>query len=370
VDAVAGGLVALWATIELMLAEGSATEHLAAAAIAIAIGAAVALRRVAPLGSVALAWAAGAASNALPDTLANASVALFLALLYVMYSMALYTDGRRLRIGIAIGLAGVAAVLLTIDVTSEDVLFLPLLTVLAPVAGGQLLQSRLRLNAALRDKAHRLEREREARAEEAVERERARIAGELHDVIAHALGAMTVQAAAARRLAARDTDRAAGAFEAIEGTGREALTELRRLLGVLRREDADAALEPQPTLAYIEELVRRMQAAGLPVSFSVEGTPCCEVPPGIDLTAYRLVQEALGEALRSGGAGHADVAVRYTHDGIVIEILDDGRGAAGRRLLGMRERVRVYGGELEVGPTRDGGHAVRARLPMQEGQPA
>jgi signal transduction histidine kinase len=227
------------------------------------------------------------------------------------------------------------------------------------------MRHRARLHDTLVEKARRLERERDARAESAAEQERTRIAGELHDVVAHALGAMTVQAAAARRLTTRDAERAGTAFEAIEGTGREALTELRRLLGVLRREDDESELGPQPRLAAVAELVARTRAAGLPVELTVEGVPLADLPAGVDLTAYRVVQEALGEALHSGGAGQATVRVRYAGDRIEIEIFDDGLRAAGRRLLGMRERVRVYGGELEAGPRRDGGHRVLARLPLE-----
>ena len=176
---------------------------------------------------------------------------------------------------------------------------------------------------------------------------------------------IALDAAAARRLAERDSERAGSAFEAIEATGREALTELRRLLAVLRREDDEAELEPQPKLAFVAELVRRAQEAGLPVELSVQGRPASELPPGVDLTAYRVVQEALREAIRSGGAEHADVRVRYTAAGVEVEIVDDGRRAVGRRLLGMHERVRVYGGQLECGPRRDGAHCVLARLPRE-----
>ena len=191
--------------------------------------------------------------------------------------------------------------------------------------------------------------------------ERTRIASELHDVVAHALSAMTVQATAARRLAEGDPARAASAFAAVEGTGREALTELRRLLGVLRKEDEELALAPQPSLLHVAGLARRATAAGLPVALTVTGA-ARPLPAGVDLTAYRIVQEALGRARDAGSAGRADVTVAYGDGDVSVEVSDDG-GPDGRRLLGMRERVAVYGGELSTAALDGGGWRVSARLP-------
>jgi signal transduction histidine kinase len=193
--------------------------------------------------------------------------------------------------------------------------------------------------------------------------ERTRIAGELHDVVAHALSAMVVQASAARRLVPRDPERAQAAFASVEVTGRDALTEIRSLLGVLRREDEDLALAPQPSLAHVSSLVKRTAAAGLPVDLHVEGD-ARPLPAGIDLTAYRVLQAALGGALEHGGAGRAEVTVRYGAERVEVEVFDDGSGDGDARLLlGARERVALYGGDLESGPSA-GGHSVRARLPV------
>ncbi len=181
-------------------------------------------------------------------------------------------------------------------------------------------------------------------------------------MVAHALSAMVVQAAGARRLAERDPARAADAFQAVESSGREALTEIRRLLGVLRRDDEELALAPQPSLRHVGSLVRKIQAAGLPVELGIEGE-ARELPIGVDLTAYRVVQEALGGALEHGHAGRARVLVRYGADHVELEVDDDG-GAPERPLLGIRERVALSGGQLRAGVRRDGGHVVRARLPL------
>jgi signal transduction histidine kinase len=220
----------------------------------------------------------------------------------------------------------------------------------------------VRLNRALREKAERLELERADRAAEAALEERTRIAGELHDVVAHALSAMVVQASGARRLAERDPARAADAFQAVETSGREALTEIRRLLGVLRRDDEELALAPQPSLRHVGSLVKRLETAGLPVELGIEGD-ARELPIGIDLTAYRVVQEALGGALEHGRAGRARVLLRYGPDHVELVVSDDGT-VPERPLLGIRERVTLSGGRLRAGARRDGGHVVRARLPL------
>jgi signal transduction histidine kinase len=174
---------------------------------------------------------------------------------------------------------------------------------------------------------------------------------------------MTVQAAAARRWTDRDPARAADAFASVEHTGREALTELRRLLGVLRKEDEELALAPQPSLAHVDGLAQRATAAGLPVALTVAGTARA-LPAGVDLTAYRVVQEALGRARDGGSAGRAEVTVTYGAADVAVEVRDDG-SADGRGLLGMRERVTVYGGELLTAALDGGGWRVAARLPVE-----
>jgi signal transduction histidine kinase len=219
-----------------------------------------------------------------------------------------------------------------------------------------------------RERAARAEGEREQRARAAVSEERARIARELHDVVGHSVSVMTVQASAVRRLLRPEQEREREALLVVERTGREALAEMRRMVGVLRRPEEAPALAPQPSLEYVDKLVEQAREAGLPVELCVEGEPL-PLPAGVDLTAYRLVQEGLTNALKHARAERAQVLVRYGAGDIEVTVSDDGRGAGsddggGHGLVGMRERVAVYGGALEAGPLPEGGYRLRARLPV------
>jgi signal transduction histidine kinase len=212
------------------------------------------------------------------------------------------------------------------------------------------------------------ERERDLAAREAIVSERARIARELHDVVAHSVSVMVVQAQAGPRLLA-DPDEARGAFRSIETTGREALVELRRLLGVLRSGDEHAATAPQPGLDSLDTLIGQIRDTGLRVDLRIEGVPVA-LPAGVDLSAYRIVQEALTNTLKHAGRAEAEVIVRYATGFVELEILDNGEGpqantnGAGHGLAGMRERVALYGGLLESGSRNGHGFAIRARLPL------
>jgi signal transduction histidine kinase len=221
---------------------------------------------------------------------------------------------------------------------------------------------------AARERAARLEREREAEARAAVAEERARIARELHDVVGHSVSVMTVQASGVRRLLREDQEREREALLIVERTGREALAEMRRMVGVLRRPEEAPALAPQPSLEYLDRLVEQAREAGLPVELRVEGD-AVELPAGVDLTAYRLVQEGLTNALKHARATRAEVLVNYADGAIEVTVSDDGRGVGngdggGHGLVGMRERVSVYGGELDAGPQPGGGYRLRAKLPV------
>jgi signal transduction histidine kinase len=219
-----------------------------------------------------------------------------------------------------------------------------------------------------KERAARAEREREERARLAVSDERARIARELHDVVGHSVSVMTVQASAVRRLLRDHQEKEREALEVVEQTGREALAEMRRMVGVLRRPEEAPALAPQPSLQHLDKLVEHAREAGLPVELRLEGTPE-PLPTGVDLTAYRLVQEGLTNALKHAHADRAEVVIRYGDGYVELAVSDDGRGigggdGGGHGLVGMRERVSVYGGELEAGPRAEGGYRLRARLPI------
>jgi len=219
-----------------------------------------------------------------------------------------------------------------------------------------------------KERAEQAEREREERARRAVADERARIARELHDVVGHSVSVMTVQASAVRRLLEPDLEKVLEALLVVEQTGREALAEMRRMVGVLRHPEDAPALAPQPSLEQIEKLVQHAREAGLPVELRIEGVPV-QLPSGIDLTAYRLVQEGLTNALKHARAEHAEVIVRYGDGHVEVSVSDDGRGGGdgdggGHGLVGMRERVTVYGGKLEAGPVPEGGFCLSARLPI------
>jgi signal transduction histidine kinase len=276
------------------------------------------------------------------------------------------------------GLAGavlVALMIVFVGVRDPEAATGDYLGVLALVAAAWLIGFAFRernLRAAeLVERAERAERARETEARAAVAEERARIAREMHDVVAHSLSVMVVQAEAAEAMLDDDPERARRPLSAVQQTGRGALTELRRMLGVLREiADEGPSLAPQPGLAALDELARQVREAGLPVRVRVEGEPR-SLPPGIDLSAYRIVQEGLTNALKHAGPATAEVRVRYGEREVEVEVRDDGRGGAprsnggGHGLIGMRERVALYGGRLSAGPRAEGGFALTARLPLE-----
>jgi signal transduction histidine kinase len=224
----------------------------------------------------------------------------------------------------------------------------------------------------LEEKAERLEREREANIRRAAAEEQARISRELHDVIAHNVSVMTVQAAAARDVFDSDPERSRQALASIEATGRAALTELRRLLSSVR-DESGRELAPQPGLGALTDLVERVRRAGLDVHLSVEGDRVV-LPEALDLSAYRIVQEALTNTLKHASAERAWVTVRYGDADLDVSVRDDGvaagqsNGNGGRGLIGMRERVELFGGRLETGPIAGGGYLVSAHLPVGGGE--
>jgi signal transduction histidine kinase len=297
----------------------------------------------------------------------------FVTFLTVMVSSLLFgllRDRRQALVGLAI-LAAAGAIVTRNDPAGGlgDYFFITLLFAIIWL-GGLALGSKVEQAREADERATRLEREREERARAAVAEERARIARELHDVVGHSVSVMTVQAAGVRRLLRPEQAREREALLVVEQAGREALAEMRRLVGVLRRPEEAPALAPQPSLQHVERLVEQAREAGLPVELRIEGE-AKQLPPGIDLTAYRLVQEGLTNAIKHAGASQAEVVVRYGEGDVELLVSDDGRGVSdgssaggGHGLVGMRERVAVYDGELEAGPRAKGGYALRVRLPL------
>jgi signal transduction histidine kinase len=298
-----------------------------------------------------------------------------LGVLIALYSVAAHCDRRRSLTGAAFTAVGVVIVFATarwgVDlgtIVSNVVIFGT-----AWILGDNLRNRRAYL-AGLEDRAERLEREHVEQAHRAVADERARIARELHDVVAHNVSVMVVQAGAARRTIERDPERAREALTSVEATGRQALDEMRRLLGVLRTEDEATELRaPQPSVSHLDALVAHVREAGLPVELVVEGEPR-PLMSGVDMSVYRIVQEALTNSLKHAGPAHAQVVLRYGDHDLRLEVVDDGRGLAadapvsnggGHGLVGMRERVAIFGGEIHAGPRTGGGYVVSARLPLE-----
>jgi signal transduction histidine kinase len=360
-DLLLAGAFLLETQVELSLLDASTGTVLAARGLTLAMALGVAARRRAPLVAAFLVFAALTGLEQLGDQANTSLVGPFASAFIVSYSIGAHLEGRALAVGVG-WLVVLVTALSLLDPNADEGLNLVwgwLVIVAAPVLAGRLLRDRARLARELRAAAS--DADPEPWAERAVAEERTRIAAELHDVVARALRRMVVDADGAARLVDAEPARAALAFATVEQTGRDALAEIRRLLGVLRREDDELALAPQPTLAHVADLVRRARAAGLPVALHVEGavTP---LSAGADLTAYRIVQEALAGAVREGNAASATVTVRYGSDGVDLEVVDD--GSARPAPMGIAERVALYGGEISTAGSRGAGQALRARLPF------
>jgi signal transduction histidine kinase len=339
----------------------------------------VVFRRKYPVAAFYTAIAAGGLQVALDLRPSATDVAI----LILLYTLAAYTPRRTSIWGLAVCLSGSAVGILR-WISLIDHSLLEWLTAAAMLFAGPALLAwvlgdsmryRRAYYASLEDRAARLEAERDAQAQIAAAAERARIARELHDVIAHNVSVMVVQADGASYALDTEPARAREALAAISGTGRQALAEMRRLLGVLRREGDIASSDraPQPGIGELGELLDQARSAGLPVSFTVEGDPQ-PLPVGVALAAYRIVQESLTNTRKHAGpVVSAAVLLSYSPDAVVLTISDDGwgdlggtalPGAPGHGLTGMRERVAVYGGSVTAGPRSGGGFEVVATLPL------
>ena len=292
-----------------------------------------------------------------------------------------YAAGRHMRgraSMVALGIGAAVIVVLAVIYDPNDIFFPLTFFWILPWLAGRTLRNQTRLARELAEKAERAQHAREEDERRAIAAERNRIARELHDVLAHNLSVMVVQAAGARQVLAKDPARAVEAAALIERTGREALAEIRHLFGPVRR-GATEPLSGAQSIARVDELARRAREAGLPVELRVVGDPV-ELPAGIDLAAFRIVQESLTNTLKHSPGARARVTVSYEPNELVLSVEDDGEAprddhalggaGGGHGLVGMRERVAVYGGVVQAGPGPDGGFAVHARLPTRPLVPA
>jgi signal transduction histidine kinase len=369
---------------------------LVAASLPMAVFASMPVPSGVPVGMLALGYALVllhtlplAARRRFPGTVLGISVAsgvaigaLFLppdflgpAILVAVYSVAAYGDRWVSLAGLAAAELGLAAVQLIQGRFEEPVAWVPFALIIgAAWLLGYFVGDRHVYAARLEERTAELEQAREELARRAVAEERLRLARELHDVVAHSMSVIAVQSGVGAHVAESRPEEVGKALAAIEATSRATLEELRRLLGVLRQDsESQASLAPVPGLADLEGLLGEVAKAGLAVRLRVEGTPL-PLPAGVDLSAYRIVQEALTNVVKHAGPAQAQVTIGYRDRDVTVEVTDDGRGAAaptgdgrggtGHGLVGMRERVAAFGGDLETGPRPGGGFRVAARLPL------
>lgn len=328
-------------------------------------------RRRLPFAAPATVWLLAAALSFVDGSLLGLPVP-YLAGLAAAAMLGSVRDPVKARLGLGVVLAGSTAIVFNSPAPrSSEQLYIPLIFAVAWLAGF-LLRGRAEQAEAAEERAERAERERAVATRLAVAEERARIARELHDVVAHAVSVMVLQVGAIRHKLPTSLADDAAALQDVETTGRAALSEMRRVLGALRHDGEGVELAPQPGLDGLDALLEQVGQAGIPVQLHVEGEPAV-LPRAIDLSAYRIVQEGLTNTLRHAGASRADVVLRYGTEDLEIEVSDDGDGGAshnghshgfGLGLVGVRERVSIYGGEMRAGPEPGGGFVLAVRLPL------
>jgi signal transduction histidine kinase len=363
VDVVLAAVAVIASVIELSSLDPDGHDRAITIAAGVVATSGVAFRRRDPLIAAAIFSVPSLIQALLDGFMTTNSTVPFVAVILLFYSIGRYAPPNRFPAATAVLTTGMMAALLIEGGLEPSDSFWALFLFGLPTLAGRALRSRMLLQAELREKAESAERERAERARGAVEDERGRIAAELQALVANGLSAMVVQAETVpRTIDAGDLVRAGAALTAVEETGRDALTEMRRLLGVLRRDGDGLALAPQPGLARVEALVERNRESGLDVRLRVEGERR-SLMPGIDLTAYRVLEDAL-EAAAEQGAGSAEVLLRYEDDELKLQVMDDREGGASARLPGLGDRVGLYGGGLRAERVQDG-FRVRARLPLE-----
>jgi signal transduction histidine kinase len=327
-------------------------------------------RRRFPCLAPACVWVVAAVLSFLDGELIASQPGVFLAGMYSAFLLGGLRRGQLARLGLVLVLVGAAVVVYHNPThTSADLVFTPVLFAVAWLAGFALRERNERAEAA-EERAQRAERERESAARVAVAEERTRMARELHDVVAHAVSVMVLQVGAVRHRLPAESDEGE-ALQNVERAGRGALAEMRRLLGALREGDDLLELAPHPGLDDLEPLVASVRAAGLDVRLHTDGEPVA-LPRSLDLSAYRIVQEGLTNALKHSGARRADVTVDYAPGELRLEVRDDGPGGFaqndgyGHGLIGIGERVKTYGGDMSAFIAASGGFVLRASIPLEE----
>jgi len=326
-----------------------------------------------PFAAPASVWLIGAALSFADGRLVVFTHSVFVAGMAAALLLGNLRDAVQARLGLAVVLA--CAVIVVYNDPSHgpgELIFIPVLFGIGWLAGFDVRERPTQAEAA-EVRAIHAERERDAAARIAVAEERARIARELHDIVAHAVSVMVLQVGAVRHKLPQTLAEDKDALRGVEQAGRAALAEMRRLLGAMRHDGQDLELAPQPGLDGLDSLLDEVGRAGLPVRLHLDGDPF-PLPRAIDLSAYRIIQEGLTNALKHACASHAEVIVRYRSDELQLEIRDNGEGAAttgglGHGLVGVRERVKIYGGEMTTGTATGGGFVLSTRLPVSGDRP-
>jgi signal transduction histidine kinase len=325
-------------------------------------------RRRFPFGAPITYWLLAVAVSFVDGRLIPLTTGIFILTMVVAFLLGSAPNTRQARLGLVVVVVGAAIVVYNLTTHSvSQLVFIPVLYGVCWFLGFAVRQ-RGEQAAAAEERATRAERDRQASARIAVAEERARIARELHDVVAHAVSVMVLHTGAVRHRLPDDFPDEKEALRGVEETGRRALSEMRHLLGALRRDGEGAELSPQPGMAGLDRLLQEVREAGLPVRLEVHGEPV-PLPGPIDLAVYRIAQEGLTNVLKHARASHADVSINYAPGVLQVEVRDDGDGpqpgdGLGHGLVGMRERVKIYDGELAAGPGPDGGFVLSARLPL------
>ena len=375
-DVLVAGAVAVLYTVELL--RWAPADKAVAVPLALLACAMLTLRRRLPVLAFVLTMVANYGVLVFAPKFDSSSISFVVVFLIALYSLGRYARGLEAWLGVLCVVAEIVVFVVGDGGHSASDIFFAMAFVGAPYAAGLTVRLRQEREAVLTASNEQLRQEQEENARRAVAAERARIARELHDVVSHAISVTVLQARGGRKLVGTDDAAVRQALDAIEQTNTSALGDMRRLLAVLRDTDTDSGSEsgpegrqaPQPSLASLESLVEQVRRSGLPVDVEVTGRPGV-VPPGVDLSAFRIIQEALTNVLKHGGpTARAQVCVTYADDELSVAVIDTGTpqpvhvdGHGGHGLIGIRERVAVVGGTVETGPGQQGGYVVRARLP-------